>query len=567
MLRELRLSGLGVIASAEVALGPGMTVITGETGAGKTMLLSALGLLAGARADPAVVRGERAQVSGVFELPPEHPVALAAADAGGGVEDGELIAARRLNANGRSRAHLGGVPVPSSALAATVGWLVAVHGQSDQLRLRSTAQQRELLDAFGGVDLSEYQRLHDAVAAVRLKLQRLEDQDRQSAFEADALARAVREIEAVAPREGEELALPARLEKLAHAEDLRGSAEQALAALGGDEDGSALGATALLETARRALAAAAGRDPALAALAERAGELAYLASDLAGEIADYRLGLESDPAALDALQERRAALGALLRKYGATAGEVIAFAAQARARLDELDASPGRREALAAEAAAAAASRDRAGALVTAARREAAERLEKAVTAELAGLGMRGARFEIEIAPLPEPGAHGCDAIEFRFAAHSGGASRPLAKGASGGELSRLMLALEVAALGAADAAPSRPAAADADALTLVFDEVDQGVGGAAALALAERLARLATGHQVLVVTHLPQLAAAADHHLLVVKDGATTSVKAISGEDRQRELARMLAGLDQSDAALEHAAELLSRDWVGGST
>jgi DNA repair protein RecN (Recombination protein N) len=566
VLRELRLSGLGVIEQAEVTLPPGMTVITGETGAGKTMLLSALGLLAGGRADSAQVRGDRARVSGVFGLPSGHPVAAAAAAAGATVEDGELIAARHLIAAGRSRAHLGGVPVPSSVLASTVGRLIAVHGQSDQSRLRSAAQQRDLVDRYGGVDLTEYQALYDAAATAQRRLDSLEDQDRQSAFEADSLARALREIDSVIPVEGEEVSLPAQIERLAHAEDLRQAAEQSLLLLGGDDSALNGGATAALETAQRALAGAANSDPALVALADRAGELAYLASDLAGEVAEYRLGLEADPAAMAALQERRAALNGLLRKYGATAGEVIAFADRARERLAELDLSPERRQALAAEAARLTAGRDQAAAAVTAVRRSAAAHLARAVTGELAGLGMKGASFGIEISPLAAPTRQGTDAIEFRFSAHPTAVPRALAKGASGGELSRLMLALEVAALSSSAAKGSPASGGGAEALTMVFDEVDQGVGGAAALALAGRLARLAQGHQVLVVTHLPQIAAAADHHLVVAKDGAVTSVAAVAGEDRKRELARMLAGMDQSGAALEHAAELLSRDWVGQS-
>ncbi|MDR1635458.1 MAG: DNA repair protein RecN [Bifidobacteriaceae bacterium] len=599
MLRELRVSGLGVIKQAEVTLPAGLTVITGETGAGKTMLLAALGLLAGGRADSAVVEGASAQVSAVFELPPGHPVAQAAIRVGAALEDSELIAARRLTAAGRSRAHLGGVPVPSSVLADTVGWLVCVHGQGDQQRLRSPSQQRDLLDAFGGIDLTAYQALHDAAGAAHLRLRRWEDQDRRSAFEADSLARAIREIDAVAPRAGEEEDLPRLLERLSQAEDLRQAAERSLAALNGDDSGGPGGATALLEDARRALNAGAGRDPALGALAERAGELAYLVSDLAGEVAEYRLGLEADPAAVEALQERRAALNALLRRYGATAAEVIAFADQARERLGELDLSPERRAALAAEAERLTDERDQSASAIGARRRSSAAELERAVQAELAELGMAGARFEIQVEPLAEPGRQGADAVEFRFSAHGGGPTRPLAKGASGGELSRLMLALEVAALDGAPAAPAGPVAcaetgasgapgqaappragggtpdgplaeisADAAAsLTLVFDEIDQGVGGQAALALAERLARLARGRQVILVTHLPQLAAAADHHLVVTKQDGVTTVDAVSGEGRQRELARMLAGLEESDAALEHAGELLSRDWVRQSS
>ncbi|MDR2347839.1 MAG: DNA repair protein RecN [Bifidobacteriaceae bacterium] len=564
MLRELEINSLGVIQRAKLALPPGLTAITGETGAGKTMLLGALAWLAGGRADSSLVAGERAQVSGVFQLPPEHPAAHAARAAGAELEDGELIAARSVSAQGRSRAHLGGVAAPSTALAASIGQLVAVHGQADQLRLRSPAQQRDLLDAFGGVETAAFRQLHDAAEAASARLAAIESQDREAVWEADALRRALREIDAVAPAPGEETDLPARIERLAHAEDLRQAADSARAALmGADEpdgagrfDALGPGATAALESASRALAAGASRDAALQALAGRAAELAYLASDLGAEVAAYGAALAADPAELAALQERRAALGALLRKYGATASAVIDWAAGARSRLDELDVSPERRQRLADQASRLAAQRDQAAAELTEARRRAGRDLARAVRGELAGLGMGGARFAVALAAAPA-GPAGADAVEFQFSAH-GGALRPLAKGASGGELSRVMLALEVAAL---------QRAGGGEALTLVFDEVDQGVGGAAALALAERLARLARAHQVLAVTHLPQIAAAADHHVVVAKTAAGGAVvQSAEGGARLAELARMLAGLDSSEAARQHAAELLARDWVGES-
>ncbi|MDR1119063.1 MAG: DNA repair protein RecN, partial [Bifidobacteriaceae bacterium] len=555
MLRELELASLGVIEQAQLAFPPGLTAITGETGAGKTMLLGALGWLAGARADSSLVAGARAQVSGVFQVPEGHPAAQAAQAAGAALEAGELIAARTVTAQGRSRAHLGGVAVPSAALAASVGRLVAVHGQSDQLRLKSPAEQRDLLDAYGQLDVSEYGELYDAAAQAAARLAAWEGQDSQAAWEADALRRAVAEIEAVAPEEGEETALPARIERLANAEDLREAAARARGELMGAEDaevGGAAGATAALEAVGRALAAGAARDAALGPLAKRARELAYLASDLGAEVAEYADGLDSDPGGMERLQERRAALGALLRKYGATAADVLSWADGARRRLGELDFSPERGRALAAEAERSAAGRDRAAARLTAARRRAARELTAAVAAELRGLGMGAARFEVVIEPAAQPGRSGADNVEFRFTSH-GGAPRPLARGASGGELSRVMLALEVAALAKT---PGR------EALTLVFDEVDQGVGGAAALAVAERLARLGGAHQVLAVTHLPQIAAAADHHLVVSKDGAAASVRAVAGAERRSELARMLAGVEDSAAARKHAAELLERDW-----
>jgi DNA repair protein RecN (Recombination protein N) len=558
LLRELELASLGVITHARLTLPPGLTVVTGETGAGKTMLLGALAWLVGGRADSSLVAGDRAQVSGVFQVTSEHAASRAAEDAGAAVEDGELIAARTVTANGRSRAHLGGVAVPSAALAASVGQLVAVHGQSDQLRLKSTAEQRDLLDAFGGVDVTEFVQAHGAARAVLAQLAALESQDREAVWEADALRRSVREIETVSPELDEETALPARIERLANAEDLREAAALAAAALAGAEVGAGAGATADLDAARRALEAGAARDPALSELARRAGELAYLASDLGSEVAEYMQGLDSDPETMAQLQERRAALNVLLRKHGSTAAEVLEWAEAARRRLADLDFSPERREQLAAEADRLVAARSRAASALTAARTAAGVALADAVTAELKGLGMANARFEVAVEPAAEVGAAGADTVEFRFTGH-GGAARPLARGASGGELSRVMLALEVATLGQDGGR---------DAVTLVFDEVDQGVGGAAALAVAERLARLATGRQVVAVTHLPQVAAAADHHVVVSKEGdGTATVQAVTGGARRSEVARMLAGVEDSAAARRHAAELLSRDWVGKSS
>ncbi|MDR1394066.1 MAG: DNA repair protein RecN [Bifidobacteriaceae bacterium] len=568
MLRELELSALGVIRHARIDFPPGLTVITGETGAGKTMLLGALNWLAGGRTDAALVAGERAQVSGVFALPQDHPAAAQAIEAGGILEGDELVVSRTVNPAGRSRAHLGGVTVPSAALTASIGQLVAVHGQADQLRLRSARQQRDLLDRYGAISTSQYKQVYDAATTVLAQLASLDSQDSQAAWESDALRRALREIDAVNPQPAEEIELPARIERLANAEDLRQAAVSAGQALAGPEEagpaqGGGLdpGAVTALDAARRALEAGAARDPALAAFAGRAGELAYLASDLANEVAQYCDTLESDPGLMAQLQERRAALGALLRKCGPTANDVLTWAETARQRLDELDFSPQRRQRLAAEAAAAVTERDQAAAALSEQRRQAAKRLAAAVTAELRGLGMAQAQFEVAVDQLAELGPAGGDAIDFRFTSHRG-PLRPLARGASGGELSRVMLALEVAAIGQRTSPASQ-----VDDLTLVFDEVDQGVGGAAALALAERLARLAQSHQVLAVTHLPQIAAAADHHVVVTKGPDGTSANAVEGSARRSELARMLAGLEDSVAAQQHADELLARDWVAQSS
>ncbi|MDR1825131.1 MAG: DNA repair protein RecN [Bifidobacteriaceae bacterium] len=565
MLRELTVENLGVIARAGLEFGPGLTVITGETGAGKTMLLSALGLVVGGRADTALVRqGEpRARVTGLFTVVPDGAAAAAAAAAGALVEDGELIVVRTVAPGSGSRAALGGAAVPLGTLGAVVGPLVAVHGQADQWRLKSGAEQRDWVDAYAGpaqrAALDAYDQAFAQVTDLRQALERLDQAGREAAWEADALARGVKEIRQVAPQVGEETDLPAAIDRLAAAEDLRQAAEAALAALAGDDDLLVPGAVGAADAAGRALRQGAAHDPALAPLAERATELAYLAGDLAAEIGQYRAALDADPGQMEALQARRAQVNQLLRKYGATAAEVLAWADQAEARLEELDASPERRERLAQELAAAEAALAAAARTLTKGRATAAAALAAAVARELTGLGMAGAQFEVALVPLAAPGPHGAETVEFRFTAHREAGLRPLAKGASGGELSRVMLALEVALADHAPGAASGPAGGP-DAPTLVFDEVDQGVGGKAARRVAERLARLAGSAQVVVVTHLAQVAAFGDTHLVVAKEGATTAVGRVAGVERRREIARMLSGAEDSAQALAHAQELLDQ-------
>jgi DNA repair protein RecN (Recombination protein N) len=558
VLRQLELRGLGVIANATVTFSRGLTVISGETGAGKTMLLTALGYLMGQRADSALVRDQTALVSGLFELPQGHPVAELAASSGASIEDDELIVTRSLTSAGRSRVHLGGVLVPVNVLTTTVGRLVAVHGQADQLRLRSPEEQRDLLDRFGQTPLEPYRQLYDAAVAVEKQLAQLATQERLAADESEALTRALSEIDAVHLLSGEETSIVQSIQRLANAEDLRQATAFALSTLQGDDRQTASqGAEQLVDAAARALERASTSDSELTALAGRTRELAYLATDLSSDLAVYAASLEFDPNAMTTLQERRAAITALLRKYGPTADHVLAWADSARDRLAALTGGATQLKELQTRANRLAEQRDQAAHALSTARLKAAKGLAALVNAELGGLAMGGALFEIAVEPTGRAGPDGQDAVEFRFSAHQG-VSRPLARGASGGELSRLMLALEVAALQSGDLH---------QAVTMVFDEVDQGVGGVSALALASRLARLAQGHQVLVVTHLPQIAAAANNHLRVVKDGQITQIFPVDGAERRAEIARMLAGLGDSEAALEHADELLARDWVGQST
>jgi DNA repair protein RecN (Recombination protein N) len=575
VLLEMRLRGLGVIADAVLELGPGLTVVTGETGAGKTMVVTGLGLLLGGRSDVGTVReGERtAQVEGRIVVDPAGPVAGRALEAGAELDDGDvLIVSRSVAAEGRGRTFLGGRSVPAGLLAELAEGLVTVHGQTDQLRLRSPARQREALDRFAGAAVA------DVLAAYRSTWQRLRHLEgrleeilaraRERAQEAELLRIGLAEVERIQPQPGEDLALRAESERLGHAEELRLAAEQAHLALTGDpDDGGSADVAALVGRARRALDQVSGHDPSLAALGERLGEIGYLVADVAAECASYADGVEADPARLAAVEERRAVLAALARAHGGNVDAVLAWAAEASPRLLELDGDEDRtadlreqREQLRAELATRAADLSRR-------RAAAAADLGEAVSAELADLSMPDARLVVEVRQredgeglgvdlgsgpvLLAAGPDGVDDVEFLLVPHPGAPARPIAKGASGGELSRLMLGLEVV-LGVADPVP-----------TFVFDEVDAGVGGRAALGIGRRLARLARTSQVLVVTHLPQVAAYADRHLTVVKsrDGEVTvsGVTTLDADGRVRELARMLGGMEDSGTAQAHARELLA--------
>jgi len=557
VIEQMTLRDLGVIAEATLPFGPGFTAVTGETGAGKTMVVTGLGLLLGARADSGAVRKGAAQASveGVWNVDGDGAVAERVADAGGEVEPigggrGELFLGRTLSAEGRSRASVGGRGAPAGVLADLAEHLVVVHGQSEQLRLKSTSAQRDALDRFGGDDVraarEQYAEAYEAWRAVDAELTRLVDERDARADEAARLRDTLAEIEQIDPESGEDADLAARAERLANAEELRTTAALAREAISSEED--APDVSTLLAEARRQLERSA--DPALTALAAQAAELGYRAADIAVELSSFLADLdEQGPAELAAVEERRAAVNALVRAHGSL-DAAIDLLETGSARLAELDDDGDRVERLTASRDEARTALDARAEALTAARTVAAERLGAAATDELHALAMPDAALTVAVLPSAEH-AHGRDEISFRLAPHPGADPRPVGKGASGGELSRVMLAIEVV-IAETDPVP-----------TFVFDEVDAGIGGAAAIEVGRRLARLAQRSQVIAVTHLAQVAAFANNHLSVVKasDGTvtTSSVRALSGAERAEEMARLLSGMSDSSAALEHARELLA--------
>ncbi len=624
MLEEVRITGLGVINDALLELSPGFTALTGETGAGKTMVVTGLGLLFGGRADPARVRpgAQRASVEGRLRTDPRGKVASQVEEAGGELdEDGTLVLTRTVSAEGRSRAFAGGRSVQVSLLNYLADNLVAVHGQSDQQQLLKPGRQRESLDKYAGAVLAEvlsdYQRAYGRHRSVVEELTTLTTQARARAAEAAELRAGLEDIEKLNPVAGEAAALRAEEERLANADALHAAATAAHEALLGDPAAGSDGADAvtLLGHARRALEAVRRHDAEIDGVAARLSEAAYLASEVAGELASYVQGIDADPVRLAAVQERRATLARVIRLYGpggvsaqvngapvrlpapdsdpaadggpapdrdmapdgdttdgdtldlafgpgaatggAPAGEpdeiayVLEWARLAAARVGELDNDDETIDSLTATEAELSAQVTELAARLSRLRAEAGERFAADVTAELTALAMPHARITVALTALAEPGPHGADDVEIRLAPHPGAPALPLHKGASGGELSRVMLAIEVVFAGA-DPVP-----------TFVFDEVDAGVGGKAAVEIGRRLAKLARLAQVIVVTHLPQVAAFADNHLVVAKaeDGSITSTSVIrlDHEARVRELSRMLAGLEDSEFGQAHAAELLA--------
>ena len=557
MLAELRIVDLGVIGEASIELSPGFTAVTGETGAGKTMIVTGLALLAGAKADPRLVRSGagRALVEGRWQLDAETVAAVT--ELGGVDEDGDVLVSRQLAAT-RSRMTIGGAQVPAGVGQQLVGEWVTIHGQSEQLRLGTPERQREVLDAAAGQALAEqigpYRDRYELRRRLSAELAELTDRAKERLRELDLLRFGLEEIARVDPQPGEDDALAAESRRLQSVDDLRLAVHAAQVALAGEEDsfGEAGDALSLVAAARKALAPALSTDPELSGVAAELEGAAAALADAASSLASYEAGLDADPLRLEWIAGRRADLQYLTRKYGASVDEVLAYAEASAARVLELDSTDSRIAELTGQVAALDAELVAIAERVTALRRAAADRLAAAVHAELAALAMPRARLVFEVSPLPEPGPHGADQVTLLFSANPGTDPAPLARVASGGELSRVRLALEVVLASAASGQ------------TFVFDEVDAGVGGAVALEIGRRLAALAEHSQVIVVTHLAQVAAFADRHYVVSKsdDGqvTTSGVRQVNADERLEVLARMMGGLESSESALAHARELVER-------
>ena len=567
MLEHLSINSLGVIEETTVELDPGFTVVTGETGAGKTMVVTALNLLMGARADAGAIRAgdAKATVEAGFILPPEHRAIAAAQEAGAVVDDeGEnthLVITRSISASGsgtRSRATAGGRGVPVALLAEIGERAVAVHGQSDQLRLKSLTAQRRALDAFGGTPVTDalvlYRQTYTQLNEVTHQLEDLVTQAQERALEAENLQRSLEEIDDATIQDNEDDEIQQRIKRLESAEEFRTAARISTTALSGDDNNlDAPSAESLVEAARQAIAQTPGEVDELADISRRLKSLGIELADITAEISQFASSLDEEgPMALNQAQSRLAELNRLKKLYGPDLADVLRWAEQQRPRLDELHGDTERIEYLTEQQQQLTNQLAEHGAQLTALRHQAGQQLGEQVTQELHGLLMPTAQFSVSITPAEQPGPHGLDDIALLLQPHPGSEPRPLGKGASGGELSRIMLALEVV-LADTDPVP-----------TFIFDEIDAGVGGEAAVQIGKRLARLAERVQVIVVTHLPQVAAYANKHLRVnkapnVEAGFTTSdVSELTGDDRVSELARMLAGHADSTSAREHARELL---------
>ena len=550
MIESLDISHLGVIAKAHVDFGPGLVVVTGETGAGKTMVLSSLQLLLGARADAALVRSgeERLSVDGIFSVTPD--IAARVEEAGGFVEGDELIVGRSVRAAGRSRAHLGSRPVPASVLADIVGSMVTIHGQSDQIRLTGESAQRRALDQFGGPAhgalLEEYRSAFRCAVEVKHRLDSLRGDASERAEELEDLRAAIQQIEELDPVSGEEEDLVREAARLTNVEDLRALVGVALGYLKGDDRGDYAGAVEAARHAYAQLDDAARFDEAVAEFVGRARNQVLELEALADDVSSYVSRLDADPERLAQIHARRAAIKDALRGRAADIDGLLVWRDEARARVDELS-SPGSDPATVERELAAAQERVlECGHRVTQSRARLAQELAAGVNEELHALSMPDATLQIDCEPT-KPTSNGCETVVFRLQPHPHAPARPLGQGASGGELSRVMLALELM-LGRTEASS-----------TFIFDEIDAGIGGQTATEVGARLKRLASSRQVIVVTHLAQVAAFGDQHLVIEKNDGTTNVREVRGDEREAELTRMMGGDPHSAAARRHASQVLA--------
>lgn len=564
MLEELEIHSLGPITSAHIDVHPGMNAITGETGAGKSMLLNAVELISGAPAQASRVRpdADRAWVQAIFDVTGNNEVEEQAQSAGSDCVDNQLFINRTVPCTGRSRAVLNGHSVPRTVLSDISEQLVTIHGQSEQLKIASTSKQRDFLDTYADniEQREEYSQAFRAYTELKSKLERVHNEQTQSIARIDYLRESIARIEEVHPQVGEDEELKARRDVIEHSAEIiaaYGTALQALEGSGDDASGQSV-----LDLIARATHALQSLDHI-----DQAAELSERLENASDELQDIVFTLsrsdteDLNPAELDAINERIHDIDELLKRWGSDIAHVLEWKEKAQFELEDLDASPEKIAQLEEELKEAYTVSVKKAAVLTQTRTQAAEELSRTVTSELTSLAMEGSVLQISVSARNDIDAYGADNIVFEFIPFPGSPALPVGKSASGGELSRLMLALELAAFEKKhDARDSRAAGT---VPTLIFDEIDAGVGGVAAAQLGQRLAVLAQGAQIIVVTHLPQVAAWADQQFVVEKektsDSASTTVTAVTGDDRVREIARMLAG-SQSNTSLEHAQELLEQ-------
>jgi DNA repair protein RecN (Recombination protein N) len=543
MIEEIQISDLGVIKNAELVFSPGFTVLTGETGAGKTMVLTALGLLLGERSDSAFIRAGAAQtnVTGAWRISSEHPAATRIEEAGGLVDDGQILLGRTVSADGRSKAVAGGRQIPVGLLSEIGSELVVVHGQSDQIRLKSQTAQREALDKFAGAEhqglLIQYQALFNLWREIQRKLNDAQSGKEKIALEKSELTEALEFLGKLNPKQNEDVELQELAQRLTHTEALRNAVGMAHDLLQND-DFEISDAVEQIGKARKALESAVNYDASLENDAQALRDLSQQLSEIVANLSSYLASIEGDGKLdIDQIQERRSELSLAMRRYGPTLEDVITFQENAKIRLAQLSGGQEQLQDLAER--------------ISVSRKAAAEQLASRVSAELSALAMADATLKVNVESTGELGTSGADNVSFLLQPYTGAEARPIAKSASGGELSRIMLALEVVL------------SESETAVTFIFDEVDAGVGGAAAIEVGKRLAALAKSAQVIVVTHLAQVAAFANNHLVVIKSAAgevtASDIRSVTGSDRATELARMLSGLQDSASAQSHANELLS--------
>lgn len=557
MLVELVIENYAVIDHVRVRFQPGLNLLTGETGSGKSIVVGALGLLLGARASPEVVRSgaERARIAGIFELPKDPQLAEVLERMGLELEEGELLIEREIQASGKSRAFLGNRPVTLTVLRELAPWLGDIHGQHEQHQLFSAEVQRELLDAFAGVSelAAETGKIYRRWKAVHDTLEELLAGEQERLRRLDLLMFQRNEIEAAAPRPGEDEELEAERRLLRNVAQLQEWTQRAYAAIYEDESS----ALAQLERGMRALDEVLRLDDTLAPVRQSLESAEIVIQDAAHEIRRYLGRLQADPARLEAVEARLAVLDRIKRKYGPSLQDVLRFLEQVRRELASMESAEEQVHQLRAERDRLASEYEKLAQELSRRRLEAAGELERAVEAELATLAMPRARFQVALT-RGSWNAYGIDRVEFLFSANPGEEPRPLDKVASGGEISRVALALKTVVHRVAEQQRS-PTTGQR---TLVFDEVDAGIGGAVAETVGRKLKQLARTHQILCVTHLPQIAGFADHHLLVEKHQTPTetrvTVRELTLEERKRELGRMLSGAELTPEALRQAERLM---------